>query len=319
MIGVMAYYDNVQGILNNFQSQIHNRPNTNDYVLTQVLAGLLGRYFDRVPDAMRVFEICEGRGDIVKNDHIAFRTLDMRSLLKLFLYYGYEVRFDDEKTKMPFNFKAKKLTAVWLKHPNFDMPRVFISEIRLKELGRETQDIVAPYLAQLEDPIDSLNLDDASAVIDYLHSGLWPTPTHSDYQKTGEESEYLAWVLYNEYYLNHFTLTVNALDSFGFKKTLEDVIQKDQSDDDYLSELREVYVSFMKNFNKFLRDQGFGLNAPSGNELNISADGLLLQSSTQANMVTGKFPDGDFEVPGSYVEFAYRGHNGKNRFKTTPS
>ena len=43
------------------------------------------------------------------------------------------------------------------------------------------------------------------------------------------------------------------------------------------------------------------------NTLNISPDKCLLQSSTKSNLIEAQFPDGRYEIPGSYVEFAYRG------------
>ncbi len=44
----------------------------------------------------------------------------------------------------------------------------------------------------------SLNLDDAAAVDNFLHSGLWRLPTWDDYQKLSAESEYAAWTIYNQ-------------------------------------------------------------------------------------------------------------------------
>ena len=41
--------------------------------------------------------------------------------------------------------------------------------------------------------------------------------------------------------------------------------------------------------------------------LNISPDKTLLQSSTKSKMIKANFDEGDFDIPGSYVEFAYRG------------
>ena len=86
-----------------------------------------------------VFQLVKERGDWVKNDHVAFRSFNAISLLKVFLPLGYFVQFDTED-RVPMNFKQKHLTAVWLKHPNLDLPRVFISECRLPELPQEIKD-----------------------------------------------------------------------------------------------------------------------------------------------------------------------------------
>ncbi|WP_308198981.1 2-oxoadipate dioxygenase/decarboxylase family protein [Chitinophaga sedimenti] len=45
----------------------------------------------------------------------------------------------------------------------------------------------------------------------FLHSALWRTPTLADYKELAAESEYAAWVIYNRYYLNHFTVSVHNL------------------------------------------------------------------------------------------------------------
>ena len=72
-------------ILNEFKTRLTVRPNTRDAELVEILYGLLEQYFVRVPDAHKVFSLMKARGDWVKNDHIAFRSTDIRSLLKVFL------------------------------------------------------------------------------------------------------------------------------------------------------------------------------------------------------------------------------------------
>ncbi|MBT5855358.1 DUF1338 family protein [bacterium] len=302
-----------------FRSTMTARPGTTDDKLVDLFCGLLERYFDRVPDAARIFQLIQDRGDIISNDHVAFRSFDMRSLLKVFLPFGYEVQYQNQTEKIPFNFVQKKLTAVWLKHPNADMPRVFISQLRLDELPKVAT-LMQPYIDGLNDPIDTIEPMDVPRLIEYLHTGLWPTPTYKDYSEIGQHSEYLAWVLYNEYYLNHFTLTVNRLQSFDFQTQIQTVINQYSDEIRDIPEgadkmvsalcnkaLQAVYLDIMDTFNTFLDVEDFVLNAPNDNALNISPDGLLLQSSTKANIVKAKFPDGTHKIPGSYVEFAYRG------------
>jgi hypothetical protein len=112
----------------------------------------------------------QARGDRVINDHIAFRSVDMRPLLRIFLFYGYEVQLDS--SGLPFNFASsnKKLTAIWLRHPNATFPRLFISQVRLADIHPQAADLAQHYLAQSEDPLADLDLMDAVAVIDYLHT-----------------------------------------------------------------------------------------------------------------------------------------------------
>ncbi|MEK9726473.1 MAG: DUF1338 domain-containing protein [Candidatus Margulisiibacteriota bacterium] len=299
-----------------FQHSIKSRAGTNDDLLIQVLDGLLSRYLDRVPDASRIVAIVQARGDRIINDHIAFRSIHIESILTIFLHLGYEVRFD-HSTGQPFNFEQKKLTAVWLKHPNKNVPRIFVSQFRFTEGSEQLQKIIGKYLKDWKDPINDLDLNDAQAINEYLHTAQWPTPTYSDYLEIQKESEYVAWVLFNKYYLNHFTLSIHELSSFEFESDLVEVINnyqksyhKTKSLDvivDAQNMLFRKYRKHFKAFNDFLFDHKFHMNSVGDGVMNISPDHCLLQSSTKANEIMASFPDGNYSVPGSYVEFAYRG------------
>lgn len=251
--------------------------------LQGALDGLMRRYQQRVPDVRGIIDamISEGiieRDSDIQNDHIAFRTmgvpnLGIASLEKIFLHYGYERR---DK----YDFAAKKLNAHWYSPPEPDLPRIFISELRVPDLAPEIQDIIHSYTNEVtSDPVDDINLDDANAVDTFLHSGLWRLPTLEDYETLSTASEYAAWVIYNRYYLNHFTVTIHNLPE-GYN-TIAD-------------------------FNDFLEKRGFTLN-DSGGKIKKSPDGKLLQSSTVAEMITAEFAGGKTKkISGSYVEFAER-------------
>jgi hypothetical protein len=254
--------------------------------LDYVLAGLMRRYRERVPDVERVIEalVADGlvsSGESIENDHIAFRTmgvphLGIASFEKIFLHYGYQRRD-------PYFFESKKLDAFWYAPPKPHFPRIFISELRVGDLSTEAQAIIRSYTDQVTaDPVDQLDLDDAAAVDQYLHTPLWRTPTLADYQRLEQESEYAAWVIYNRYYLNHFTVSVHNLPQYN---TIDQ-------------------------FNVYLEQRGFKLN-DSGGKAKKSPDGLLNQSSTVAEMVNAEFSDGaggivHRMISGSYVEFAER-------------
>ena len=255
--------------------------------LTDILAGLMGRYESRVPDVQKVVKCMSKAGLIdeaadIENDHIAFRTmgvphLGMQSLEKVFLRHGYERRD-------AYRFKAKKLDAFWYSPPEPSLPRIFISELNVKDLSDQAQETIFRYTDEVKgDPVDQINLDDAAEVVRFLHQPLWPLPAWGDYQMLAEESEYAAWVIYNRYYLNHFTISVHNLPG------------------DY---------GHLEVFNEFLEEHGFVLN-DSGGKVKSSGDGLLLQSSTVAEMIDAEFSDGhggrEFHpIAGSYVEFAER-------------
>jgi hypothetical protein len=251
--------------------------------LEQVLSELMSRYTERVPDVARVLTALTEAGhipspDSVENDHIAFRTmgvphLGIRSLEKIWLHYGYERRDG-------YDFPAKKLDAYWYSPPEPRFPRIFISELRLGELSQSAQRVIRSYTDEVEsDPVDGLDLDDGRQVGEFLHRPLWRVPTWSDYELLAAESEYAAWVIYNRYYLNHFTISVHNLPE---------------------------QVDTVPKFNDFIERHGVRLN-DSGGKVKTSPDGLLRQSSTVAKMVTSEFADGDLhQISGSYVEFAER-------------
>jgi len=251
--------------------------------LDTVLSGLMNRYKERVPDVSAIIDamikenIIQQPADI-ENDHIAFRTmgvpqLGVQSLEKIFLHYGYQKRDF-------YHFPEKKLDAYWYAPPSPQYPRIFISELRVKDLSPEVQQIITSYTNEVTtDPVGQLNLDDAKAVDQFLHSGLWRLPTWADFQTLAAQSEYAAWVIYNRYYLNHFTISVHNL--------------------------KDGYNTIAQ-FNEFLERNGFKLNN-AGGKIKTSPDGGLLQSSTVAEMIDAEFAGGEVHaISGSYIEFAER-------------
>ncbi|KQS25505.1 DUF1338 domain-containing protein [Dyadobacter sp. Leaf189] len=248
-----------------------------------VLDGLMRRYKERVPDVGTILNAMVNTGIVknageIENDHIAFRTmgvpqLGVQSFEKIFLHYGYEKRDH-------YFFEGKKLDAWWYSPPRETDPRIFVSELRVGDLSEEAQRIIRSYTDEVtSDPADSLDLDNGLEVDAFLHKPLWRTPTVSDYQTLLKESEYAAWVIYNRYYLNHFTISVHNLPE-GYNTVAD--------------------------FNVFLEKNGIKLNT-SGGKVKESPDGGLLQSSTVAEMIEAEFANGEkLRISGSYVEFAER-------------
>lgn len=255
--------------------------------LQTALDGLMRRYSERVPEVKRVFEILESHSLIrarsdIENDHIAFRTLGLKhlginSFEKIFLHCGYQKREQ-------YHFEKKKLDAYWYSPPTHEFPRVFISELRVGDLSDEAQKIIDSYVRGITvDPVDSIDLNSGAAIDEFLHRPLWRTPTWADFSRLNEESEYAAWVIYNRYYLNHFTISVHNL---------------------------PAPYNDLSRFNELLESAGIRLN-DSGGKIKESPDGLLLQSSTVASLVRSRFgaENGEAEyhnIAGSYVEFAER-------------
>ncbi|MCE7067696.1 DUF1338 domain-containing protein [Dyadobacter sp. CY326] len=248
-----------------------------------VLDGLMRRYKERVPDVGVILNAMVSNdivtsADNIENDHIAFRTmgvpnLGIQSFEKIFLDYGYQKRDH-------YFFEGKKLDAWWYSPPRETDPRIFVSELRVNDLSEESQRIIRSYTDEMvSDPVDSLDLDNGEQVDAFLHRPLWRTPTAADYKALLSESEYAAWVIYNRYYLNHFTISVHNLP--------------------------EGYNTVAL-FNDFLEKNGIRLNT-SGGKIKISPDGGLLQSATVAQMINAEFASNEvLEISGSYVEFAER-------------
>ncbi len=255
--------------------------------LNDVLNGLMQRYRERVPDVGKVLSLMLSHNLIndfadIENDHIAFRTmgvpqLGIQSFEKIFLHLGYE-------RKDAYHFEGKKLDAFWYSPPGPQFPRIFVSELRVHDLSDEAQRIILSYTNEVaSDPVDQLDLNDPTAIDTFLHTPLWRTPTLADYQRLAEESEYASWVIFNRYYLNHFTISIHNLPA--------------------------PYDTVSK-FNELLESNGVQLNS-AGGKIKTSGDGLLIQSSTVAEMVNAQFDNGNggtvqHSISGSYVEFAER-------------
>ena len=247
-----------------------------------ILESLFDNYSDRVPDVKKITSaliesnIISNQSEIV-NDHIAFRTmgvefLGIQSLEKIFLHHGY-VKKDF------YSFKTKKLNAFWYSHSDENMPRIFISELKVNDLSENSKRIISKYTDQVtEDPVDKLDLSNANEVINFLSNPLWSLPSLNDFNDLLKETEYGSWVIYNRYYLNHYTISVH--------------------------ELIDQYNTLEK-FNAFVTKIGIKLN-DSGGVIKESKDGLLLQSSSVANKVKASFTEGSSLISGSYVEFAER-------------
>lgn len=172
------------------------------------------------------------------------------------------------------------MDAYWYAPPDEKFPRIFISELRVGDLSENARKIIHSYTDEVKsDPVDQLHLKDPVSVGNFLHKPLWRIPTKADYLALLEESEYAAWVIYNRYYLNHYTISVHYL--------------------------KEGYNQLTQ-FNDFLERNGIKLN-DAGGKIKTSPDGLLLQSSTVAQVLEAGFAgDEKHMIAGSYIEFAER-------------
>lgn len=223
-------------------------------------------YTTQNPSVQAVYDLFVSKGETVVNDHIAFRTFDhphinIDVLARVFIEAGYQYKGD-------YHFETKHLYA---KH--FEMegqPRVFISQLITADFSPFLQETVRQLVQAI--PAETL------ASNQLIHSGnCWGKPSFEVYEKLRAESEYAAWLYVNGFCANHFTVSVNHLNTL---KSLEEV-------------------------NELLKQNGFRLN-DSGGEIKGTPAELLEQSSIRSEMIQVAFTEGTEEIPGCYYEFARR-------------
>jgi hypothetical protein len=237
-------------------------------MINNVLEQLWTKYIDQNPHAKRVYDLFSDRGEAVINDHIALRTfnhpkIDINSLAAVFLYNGYE--FGGE-----YHFEEKHLYARHYVHSDSRMPKVFISQLELEHFSKDLNE-------EVNNIVDKI-LPEEIVKNNFVYSGiLWGELSFATYKLLRQESEYAAWLYTNGFVANHFTVSVNHLNSF--------------------SKLEEV--------NEFLKENGFLLNA-NPDEIKGSPEKYLEQSSIKAGFQELNFKEGKYKVPSCYYEFALR-------------
>jgi len=235
----------------------------------QIFDRLWADYTTQNPEAKKVYDSFVSEGEIVENDHIAFRTffdtrINVDVLARPFLDAGYV-------QKGYYIFEDKHLTAKHYEHKTLvNAPRVFISQLMTEHFSEGLQSVVKQCAARVPDELVFGN--------ELLFSGnVWGPPSYETYEMLRKESEYAAWLYVYGFVTNHFTVSINSL-----KK---------------LSTIQKV--------NQFLKDKGFMLNS-SGGEIKGTPEELLEQSSTKAGLLEVNFVEGTFEIPSCYYEFAIR-------------
>jgi hypothetical protein len=235
-------------------------PEKNDLFKT-----IWNQYAGLTPQAEEIQSLLKSRGETVSNDHVAYRAIaidgfGLKEICEPFEILGYQIKGN-------YNFEEKKLDAVHLETGDPNDPKVFVSELRLKDLSAEAQKIFEKALYYVEPP----------KKYELLTAGCLWEASHKNYEILHKESEYAAWFYAYGFCANHFTVNVNLLKSF-----------------DDLADL-----------NDFLESKNYKLN-DSGGKIKGSKEVFLEQSSTKASMKMVKFSDGDFEIPSCYYEFAKR-------------
>lgn len=233
--------------------------------------GRLWEDFVRIaPQAAEIRRLLRDSGELVDDDHVAFRTLrapgiGIEALEPRILGLGY-ARQDE------YEFPEKHLKA--RAYVCAGSPRIFLSELLTEELSAASR---AP-LARIADEARRALPPGVEA---FWAGRLWQAPSFAEYEALAEESEYAAWLAALGLRPNHFTVSINAL-----------------------RRLRSVEAVL-----GFVEAAGYRVNAVGGRVKGTPAD-LLEQGSTLADRVEVEFASGERHViPTCYYEFALR-HRG---------
>jgi hypothetical protein len=163
------------------------------------------RYKSLAPSVAQIQELLKANNqsqEIITNDHIALRTIDMEHVNKekcaqFFIDQGYQICGE-------YHFKDKKLKAIHLEQDKY--PKVFISELILSEFSAELQKIIKALLKTIPRSITSIEL---------LNYGRKWDISYQDYLIIDKESPYAAWCSAVGYCPNHFTVDIRSLKNFN--------------------------------------------------------------------------------------------------------
>ncbi len=236
--------------------------------LESILDKFWNDYSNQNPSAKRIHQLFEEKGEVVVNDHIAFRTfnhpkVNIEVLSEPFLKVGYI-------EKGQYHFEQKHLFAKHFENPTHpNAPRIFISELIVEDFSPFMQNVVKECIERIPSGIKGEEL---------IFSGtIWGNPNWDTYLKLRDESEYAGWLYVYGFRVNHFTVSVDNLKQYGT----------------------------MEKTNQFLKDNGFKLNT-SGGEIKGTPEELLQQSSIMADIIPVQFTDRVEQIPACYYEFARR-------------
>jgi hypothetical protein len=237
--------------------------------INDLFTGLWQDYLAITPSANKIHSLLKAHNQQAElvNDHIALRTfaipgIAVNDIAKHFTVLGYVQSGE-------YDFSSKKLNAWHYQHPDPNQPKVFISELKVNELSTASQAIIHAM-------VDTMDFNVVKGA-GFLYSGTQWQVSEADYRTLLCESEYAAWMAAWGFRANHFTVSVNHLNS--------------------LTELSAV--------NALLKSSGFTLNT-AGGEIKGNESVCLAQSSTMADIMPVQFSDNTVTLPSCFYEFAQR-------------
>lgn len=277
--------------------------NLTDWVRREVFARLWDHYNSLVPYGPKIMSALAKRGDVWIEDHVAYRTLPgphtgAHVLEEIFKLLGY-VRKDD------YFFDAKQLKAFWMCPPDIKghtldaSPKIFISELIPDKFSSDFQEVVSKLTTSVRtSPLYSIRKLSADTCMGDCYAAeqlvaectkfltslpSWTRPSYKDYDILSSESEYAAWTMLYGNQINHFTLSVHLMKTFG---------SSSESSIAHLARFIEEVLHIPMNH--------------SGGTIKGTPELQLEQIATRAAECPYLFQDGIKSMPYGFVEFAYR-------------
>lgn len=199
--------------------------NATESFLVAIFDSMWERYRSRVEYVRRYEEMIDKHGAVFYNDHIAFRcfasqspAVGLFSISRIFEALGYA-------GAACYEFPDKKLSSIHYQHPNPQLPKLFISQLKTWELPVAARRAVERTLRTHRPPLSDATLAELRR-IEHLSSGAksnllkevlgwferlaWDVPQKEDVEALNQESQFGAWVLVNGYDVNHFTASVDS-------------------------------------------------------------------------------------------------------------
>ena len=192
--------------------------------LGKLFDALWERYRQRVSYVQTYEQVIRSCGATFFNDHIAFRTFATQQpmagigmISRIFEALGY-------RAAGSYHFDDKQLSAIHFQHANPQLPKLFISQLRVWELPPEVRGIIARTVRSHRAPMETEVLSALASqdqdgktdgellarVLGEFHELPWLLPAREDVEALNNVSQYAAWVLVHGYNVNHFTSLINS-------------------------------------------------------------------------------------------------------------
>lgn len=193
-------------------------------LLERLFDHLWKEYKDRVSYARAYEDVLRERGGTFYNDHLAFRTFatqdkwsGISAIARPFEALGY-------RPAGAYDFPDKHLTSLHFAPPSENLPKLFVSELRVWELSPRARKVALAAAAKAAPGLtdaELAQLSDLPTIPARARERLlrrwaaqfgrrWPAPKSAEALALEKESQFGAWVLLHGHTVNHFTAAVHS-------------------------------------------------------------------------------------------------------------